>query len=99
MGSAAKPATSENVDAWSVIVDGESSSAGAVVTKAKYNRVCWPIVTVMLGVIDSCRMAFSFLERSSELPDHHVRANPWLDRAPSQGRQPRFGGSTRSGEP
>ena len=33
--SAAKPATSENVDAWSVIVAGESSSAGAGVTKAK----------------------------------------------------------------
>ena len=59
MGSAAKPATSENVDAWSVIVAGESSSAGAVVTKAKYRRVWWPIVTVMLGVIDSCRMAVS----------------------------------------
>ena len=36
----------------SVIVDGESSSAGAVVTKAKYRRVWWPIVTVMRGVID-----------------------------------------------
>ena len=45
--------TSENVDACSVTVDGESSSAGAVVTKAKYSRVCRPIVTVMLGVIDS----------------------------------------------
>jgi hypothetical protein len=35
MGSAAKPTTSENVDAWSVNVAGESSSGGAVVTNAK----------------------------------------------------------------
>jgi hypothetical protein len=36
-----------------VTVAGESSWAGAVVTKAKYWRVWRPIVTVMLGVIDS----------------------------------------------
>jgi hypothetical protein len=56
MGSAAKPATSANVDACSGIAAGESSAAGAVVTKAKYRRVWWPIVTVMLGVREMCRM-------------------------------------------
>jgi hypothetical protein len=52
IASAAKPATSANVPAWSVMVAGESSSAGAVVTNAKYKRVCRPIVTDTLGVID-----------------------------------------------
>ena len=33
--SAAKPTTSANVPSWSVMVAGESSAAGAVVTKAK----------------------------------------------------------------
>ena len=44
--------TSLNAPAWSVTVAGESSSPGAVVTNAKYWLVWWPIVTVMLGVID-----------------------------------------------
>jgi hypothetical protein len=56
IGSAAKPATSENVAAWTVIVAGESSVAGAVVMNAKYIRESRPIVTVMRGVIDRCRM-------------------------------------------
>jgi hypothetical protein len=47
-----KTATSATVPAWSVMVAGESSSAGAVVTNAKYKRVCRPIVTDTLGVID-----------------------------------------------
>jgi hypothetical protein len=51
--SAANPTTSLNAPAWSVRVAGESRSPGAVVTKAKYWRVWRPIVTVMLGVIDS----------------------------------------------
>jgi hypothetical protein len=41
------------VPVWSVMVAGESSSTGAVVTNAKYIRVWRPIVTVTLGVIDS----------------------------------------------
>ena len=39
VASAAKPATSENVERCSVTVAGASSSTGAVVTNAKYNRV------------------------------------------------------------
>jgi hypothetical protein len=96
MASAAKPATSENVDAWSVIVDGESRFAGAVVTKAKYSRVVCPIVTVMLGVIDSCRIFFSFLERSSEITDHHVRANPWLTECPVKAASPAVRGRSEA---
>jgi hypothetical protein len=38
-----------------------------VVTNAKYIRVWWPIVTVMLGVSDLSGMVFSFLRDSPPL--------------------------------
>src|SRR4029079_19188309 len=94
MGSAANPATSANVEAWSVIVAGESRSAGAVVTKAKYRRVWRPIVTVMLGVIDRSRMVVLFggevTRRARPRPSCRSRLRP--RRALGQGRQPRAGG-------
>jgi hypothetical protein len=58
-----------------VIVAGESSSAGAVVINAKYRRVWWPIVTVMLGVSDLSNMGcVSFRSRIPAAPIDAFRA-------------------------
>ena len=56
IGSRARPTIFENGPSSSVMVWGESSAGGAVVTYAVYRRVWRPIITAIVGVINSSRM-------------------------------------------
>ena len=76
-----------------MIVDGESRSAGAVVTNAKYRRVWRPIVTVMLGVIDMFTHGLCLLSFQNPVapieparPSRKSRVKARAERA-SQGRE------------